>query len=244
MSSPSPSLPRPGLTRAAEIKEASLPSKPSNSSLTASADISRSTTPTPGNVNGYPSHSDITRSGLLTVCVATARGLSLPHGLALPSAVESALQSQEAQVASSLSAASVSKQQQQARSSKNRESLQRKQMWWLPYVIVECDKNEVLLDALGGDIAAPVWMYRTHFDVSRSCEVSLQLYLRCGSGSSDANGDTGIDSMGKSDLYLGGIKFMPDFEAASSRVINEWLPLAGGTGEVNVQLTYKPISHV
>jgi serum/glucocorticoid-regulated kinase 2 len=78
--------------------------------------------------------------------------------------------------------------------------------------------------------------------VSRSGEVSLQLYLRSGAG--DAVNDAGVDSMGKSDLYLGGVKFMPDFEAASTRVINEWIPLTGGSGEVNLQIMYKPISHV
>ncbi|KZP01329.1 Pkinase-domain-containing protein [Calocera viscosa TUFC12733] len=222
-------------------KNATLSSKSSNPSLTASADISRSTTPTPGNLNGSVGHGPVSRSGLLTVCVSQARGLSLPAGIPLPPAVDKALRSQEAQVASSVSAASVSKQQQQARSSKNRESLQRKQVWWLPYVIIEFDKNEILLDALGGDISAPVWMYRTHFDVSRSGEVSLQLYLRSGAG--DAVNDAGVDSMGKSDLYLGGVKFMPDFEAASTRVINEWIPLTGGSGEVNLQIMYKPISH-
>lgn len=41
----------------------------------------------------------------------------------------------------------------------NRDSVQRKQQWWLPYVVLEFDKNEVLIDALGGDLAAPVWMY-------------------------------------------------------------------------------------
>lgn len=43
--------------------------------------------------------------------------------------------------------------------SNNRDSIQRKQQWWLPYVVLEFDKNEVLIDALGGDLGAPVWMY-------------------------------------------------------------------------------------
>lgn len=28
------------------------------------------------------------------------------------------------------------------------------------YVVLEFDKNEVLVDAMGGDLSAPVWMYR------------------------------------------------------------------------------------
>lgn len=27
---------------------------------------------------------------------------------------------------------------------------------------MEFDKNEVLIDALGGDLASPVWMFRAH----------------------------------------------------------------------------------
>lgn len=44
-------------------------------------------------------------------------------------------------------------------SGSNRDSLQRKQQWWLPYVVLEFDKNEVLVDAVGGDLGNPVWMY-------------------------------------------------------------------------------------
>jgi serum/glucocorticoid-regulated kinase 2 len=44
----------------------------------------------------------------------------------------------------------------------NRDSLTRKQSWWLPYVVLEFDKNEVLIDALGGDTVAPIYQYRAH----------------------------------------------------------------------------------
>ena len=33
---------------------------------------------------------------------------------------------------------------------------------WLPYVMLEFDKNEVLINALGGDLKNPVWNYRAH----------------------------------------------------------------------------------
>lgn len=36
--------------------------------------------------------------------------------------------------------------------------MQRKR--WLPYVVLEFDKNEILIDAMGGDLACPVWNYR------------------------------------------------------------------------------------
>jgi hypothetical protein len=38
--------------------------------------------------------------------------------------------------------------------------MQRRRYWWLPYIVLEFDKNEILVDALGGDLANPVWNYR------------------------------------------------------------------------------------
>lgn len=35
-------------------------------------------------------------------------------------------------------------------------------IWQWFAVVLEFDKNEVLIDALGGEIAAPVWMYQTN----------------------------------------------------------------------------------
>lgn len=32
----------------------------------------------------------------------------------------------------------------------------------LPYVVAEFDKNEIVVDALGGDLDSPVWKYRVH----------------------------------------------------------------------------------
>ena len=70
----------------------------------------------------------------------TGRGLSLAPGVRIPSVIQKALDS------SPPSRKSLS----------NRDSLQRKRYWWLPYVVLEFDKNEVLIDALGGDLASPI----------------------------------------------------------------------------------------
>jgi serum/glucocorticoid-regulated kinase 2 len=45
---------------------------------------------------------------------------------------------------------------------RNRDSLTRKQHWWLPYVVLEFDKNEILIDGLGGDTQNPIYQYRAH----------------------------------------------------------------------------------
>ena len=60
-------------------------------------------------------------------------------------------------------------------SSSNRESMQRRRYWWLPYIVLEFDKNEILIDALGGDLANPVWNYRA--DLSVESESSLGAFL-------------------------------------------------------------------
>ncbi len=117
---------------------------------------SRSVTPTPGNPDGKPS----SRSGLLAIRVLWAEGLALPAGFATPAAVQQALSSQQAKVASSVSPSSV----QQSRLAKtrgnryvprlgcltcfntiNRDSIQRTQCWWLPYLVMEYEVNQVLI---------------------------------------------------------------------------------------------------
>lgn len=80
------------------------------------------------------------KTGLLIIRVVEARGLTLPPGSTNPPFVP--------------------KQQPQSSTNSNRESLQRK--WWLPYAVLEFDKNEVLIDALGGELSNPVWQYRAH----------------------------------------------------------------------------------
>jgi serum/glucocorticoid-regulated kinase 2 len=72
------------------------------------------------------------------------RGLSLAPGVPLPDVIQQALKSAPPP----------------RKSTSNRDSIQRKRYWWLPYVVLEFDKNEILIDALGGDLSNPVWNYR------------------------------------------------------------------------------------
>lgn len=74
------------------------------------------------------------------------RGLSLAPGVQVPEVIQKALESSPPA---------------QRRPASNRESLQRKRNWWLPYIVLEFDNNQVLVDAMGGDLASPVWNYRT-----------------------------------------------------------------------------------
>lgn len=155
-----------------------------------------------------------------------------PSPVHVPSAVQTALQQHPTSVLSA-SLSSSPRVQHTRNPSTNRDSLQRKQLWWLPYVVLEFDKNEVLVDALGGDLANPVWMYSATFDVSRISEISVNTYLRTAPPQSGDASD-----MGNADLGLGGIRFIPDLE--TMRLTDEWIPISGGSGAIHVQVSFKP----
>lgn len=154
----------------AEFKEGAL----STRSPSVSTPIDRSATPTPASVAAQKTSSSsasastalggpstnalasstgapISRSGLLVIRVIDAKGLSLPSGVSTPPAIARALTTNRS---SSSFAASF------AGNNANRQSVQRKNCWWLPYLVLEFDKNEVLIDAMDGDVQAPVWMYK------------------------------------------------------------------------------------
>lgn len=191
---------------------------------------SRSVTPTPGNPDGKPSP----RSGLLAIRVLWAEGLALPPGIATPAAVQQALSSQQAKVASSVSPSSV-QQSRLAKTRGNRDSIQRTQCWWLPYLVMEYEVNQVLITPLGGDLEKPVYMYQAHFDVSRNAEISLQCYLRTDEPKCGVDGIA--DDLGN-DIFMGGIKFVPDFENMGTQ--DQWYDIVGGTGKIQIGVAYQP----
>ena len=80
---------------------------------------------------------DAAQSDLLAVSVVTARGLSLPSGKVLAEKSGDALQSK---------------------------SLRERQTF-LPYVVLEFDKNEVLILASSGDLSAPQWQFTAYLYV-------------------------------------------------------------------------------
>ncbi|GAN11216.1 pkinase-domain-containing protein [Mucor ambiguus] len=162
---------------------------------------SRNTTPSPSS----SANSSEPKSGVLLIRVCEARGITPPSNITLPA------------------------QQQVATSNRNnRDSLTRKQQnWWLPYVVLEFDKNEVLIDALGGDTANPIYQYRAHFS-----EVSISIYMR---HPPTAQGETPRTT---NDVFLGGVKLQPNFE--TTKIEDQVLNIVGGTGAMHVQLCYRP----
>lgn len=124
------------------------------------------------------------------------------------------------------------------KSTNNRESMQRKRYWWLPYVVLEFDKNEILIDAMGGDLSSPVWNYRADLyafskcfvvnrlptfilivssDVSRTSNISVSSYLRT------AAAVQGQDNMGN-DLLMGRVDLTPMLDGHVSCLIQISLP--------------------
>lgn len=208
--------------------------KASVANLKAEAASHRSTTPTPGNPDGKEKKPRF-RSGLLTIRVLWAEGLGLPAGVAVPPSVQSALTSQQAKVAASVSPSSVHQQRLANKSRGNRDSIQRTQCWWLPYLVMEYEVNQVLITPLGGELDKPLYMYQAHFDVSRNSEISLQCYLRA--EEPKCGGDGLADDLGN-DVFLGGIKFVPNFDAMGSQ--DQWYNFVGGSGKIQIGVTYQP----
>ena len=119
----------------------------------------RSITPTPDD-------KPLSRTGMLTIRVLWAENLAVPAGTAVPAAVQSAMSSQQAQVAAAMSPSSVTQSRLAAAGKAKRDSVQRTQCWWLPYLVMEFEVNQILITPLGGELEKPLYMYQAHLYVS------------------------------------------------------------------------------
>lgn len=176
---------------------------------------SKSETPRPPG-NGEPAF----KTGLLTIRIFSGRGLSLPPGQPIPEVIQRQLD-----------------QLPQGRSSttnrESKESMQRKRAWWLPYVVLEFDKNEILVDALAGELSAPHWLYKAHFDVSRTSSISVSAYLRTSAYTPGQE----THEMGN-DILIGRVDLLPSFDA--HHVTDQWYGATAGLGEFHLQIGFKP----
>ena len=131
---------------------------------------------------------------------------------------------------------------------------------YLPYALLDFDKQQVFVDAVSGSPENPLWAGDNtsfKFDVSRVTELSVQLYLRNpvarpGAGRSE-------------DIFLGGCRVTPRFEEAKQFVPDpkmskkdqqkaeasfsqqekqagqlgaEWLDVQFGTGHLKIGVNY------
>lgn len=72
-------------------------------------------------------------------------------------------------------------------------------------------------------------------DVSRNSEISIQCYLRA--DKPERGGDGLADDLGN-DLFLGGIKFIPNFDDLGNQ--DQWYDVVGGTGKIQIGVAYQP----
>lgn len=87
---------------------------------------------------------------------------------------------------------------------------------YLPYALLDFEKNQVFVDAVSGTPEAPLWAGDStafKFDVSRKTELNVQLYLRNpaarpGAGRSE-------------DIFLGATKVYPRFEEAGQPYVED-----------------------
>ncbi|PLB48028.1 putative serine/threonine protein kinase [Aspergillus steynii IBT 23096] len=131
---------------------------------------------------------------------------------------------------------------------------------YLPYALLDFEKNQVFVDAVSGTPENPLWAGDNtafKFDVSRKTELNVQLYLRNpaarpGAGRSE-------------DIFLGAVKVHPRFEEAQPFVEDpklskkdnqkaaaahteqerhlgqlgaEWLDLQFGTGSIRIGVSF------
>lgn len=131
---------------------------------------------------------------------------------------------------------------------------------YLPYALLDFEKNQVFVDAVSGSPEHPLWAGDNtafKFDVSRKTELTVQLYLR---------NPTARPGAGRSeDIFLGAVKVQPRFEeshpyvddpklskkenqkAAASHADQErqlgqlgaeWLDLQFGTGSIKIGVSF------
>lgn len=72
-------------------------------------------------------------------------------------------------------------------------------------------------------------------DVSRNSEISLQCYLRA--EEPKRGGDGLADDLGN-DIFMGGIKFIPNFDEMGSQ--DQWYEVVGGSGKIQIGVSYQP----
>lgn len=128
---------------------------------------------------------------------------------------------------------------------------------YLPYALLDFDKNQVFVDAVSGTPENPLWAGDNtafKFDVSRQTELSIQIYLR---------NPAARPGVGRSeDIFLGATKMQPRLQETTTYVEDpklskkenqkaaaeqertvgqlgtEWLDLQFGTGSIKIGLSF------
>ncbi|KAK7204957.1 kinase-like domain-containing protein [Myxozyma melibiosi] len=194
------------------------PSEKKDSAASASA-ASSSSSFSPGH-RSQPSTTSTVRPGLLIVTIHEAAGLSLP-----PSYTHA--QHGQSSASSFSSSSSTSRH-------------------FLPYLVLEFDKTQVILDAHSGTIENPKWEQTANFDVSRSETLTVSLYVRnpgafftSKDGANSSSSSNGESKKLEEDILLGSCKLTPKLDPSAGKR-DESIAVSWGTGKVHLTVQYKP----
>ncbi|KAK9455474.1 kinase-like domain-containing protein [Dipodascopsis uninucleata] len=118
---------------------------------------------------------------------------------------------------------------------------------YLPYMVLEFDKTQVIIDAISGSLEAPKWEQISNFDVSRSETLTISLYVR-NHGSvflSKTSSTSSQDDKKRSeeDIFLGSCKVNPKLDPRAPR-FDEWVPVSWGSGKIHLTVTYSPNKNI
>ncbi|KAF9511053.1 hypothetical protein BS47DRAFT_1347211 [Hydnum rufescens UP504] len=180
---------------------------------------SRGTTPQPPAEQGSSDDSSEKHTGFLTIRVLEGRGITLPPNTTMPPETQEALKANAERLAASNSKESVTRR-----------------CWFLPYIVLEFDKNAIMIDAVGGQISSPSWVSQADFDVSRVSQICVSAYLRT---QQPSQGKSKAD-MGN-DILLARLDLDPSLEAFATS--NQWYTATVGSGEFHLFLSFKPTSN-
>ncbi|GAA5873705.1 hypothetical protein JCM1840_003008 [Sporobolomyces johnsonii] len=111
----------------------------------------------------------------------------------------------------------------------------------LPYVVMTFDKNEVVVDAIGGSLTAPFYTFLTTFDISRPAPLVLSAYLRTSSDpKSGGTTHRRAQSISTNDLFLASVVAEVEQDFVPLRVSDRWYQASNGAGEFRIQVAFRP----
>ncbi|KUJ18363.1 kinase-like protein [Mollisia scopiformis] len=188
------------------------------------------------------------RSGVLTVCLHEAVGLSLPEHY------KQLLNERNDQFRSDPGPKFINKSDVSFVSSISHDSEHKTSGYKRHpvYALIDVDKSQVLVPASSGTVQNPLWTgFSPRFDVTHSMELSVHLYLR--------NEFSTSDSGRIHDICLGVARFSPTFESGHDEVEDpdithlaitelghkskvshqKWLELERGTGRIHLSVDFQ-----
>ncbi|KAK1245702.1 hypothetical protein MKX07_004771 [Trichoderma sp. CBMAI-0711] len=205
-----------------------------------------------------------TKPGILVLTLYEARGLSLPeqyqdalaasHPTGARSTGDALTGSTRAGASRNPSAFSGSLDRPQSSSASGFKGIPtnhgRVSGKYMPYALVDFDKNQVFINSVDGNPENPVWAgsnTQYKFDVSRVGELTVQLFMR----NPSAAAGTGRTQ----DIFLGAVRVMPRFEpvpenASSTKKAQAdrpqtqghsgigWFDLQNGTGKIQIGVNF------